>query len=377
MQQHRDAHVGGLYARLGPDTYHCALCSAAGIRRATHSMRTRKLTLAGSVAAASLFLAACGGSSHKSTTTGKTSTTTSAPTTTTTKKKTSTVRPLKELVIVEKSGAPAGPSVSAKAGDRVVFRTTVPGVVTGKPVKVLLALASGPGKKLTVTASAAGQRSTASVTSSGGTPITLFEPHYGCPLPPVPTFCPAHGAALVKGTVTAQFKAPPAIPIEMTAVVGPVPGVAPFPTPGTVVVPAYVVTEGVAARSPTTPTTATPAPPTTTAAAKPGDTVVLQTKLKGSKNGTPQPVTVSFNQGPAKTLTVSASVPGGAVSRATITSATGSPIALVTPRYSCFLPPKPTFCPLSKVKAAGHHYSITFPGAPYAAVTIEALAQAG
>jgi hypothetical protein len=104
---------------------------------------------------------------------------------------------------------------------------------------------------------------------------------------------------------------------------------------------------------------------------------VLKTKLKGASGGAPQAVTITFDQGPAKTLNVSAGVPGAPSSKATIVSGSGAPITLVLPRYACYLAPAPTFCPPSKAAAASHRYSVTFPGSPTTPPAISAAVSAG
>ena len=109
----------------------------------------------------------------------------------------------------------------------------------------------------------------------------------------------------------------------------------------------------------------------------PGDTAAIRIVLTGSTVGAPQPLTVNFAQGPSKSINVSANVPGGPPSTATITSASGRPIALVSPRYGCYLPPYPTFCPGSNITAKSHKYAVTFNGIPKLPVVITLAVQAG
>jgi hypothetical protein len=45
-------------------------------------------------------------------------------------------------------------------------------------------------------------------------------------------------------------------------------------------------------------------------------------------------------------------------------SATGAKIALVTPHYSCLLPPAHTFCPAIKVMAGSRRYIVKFAASP-------------
>jgi hypothetical protein len=109
----------------------------------------------------------------------------------------------------------------------------------------------------------------------------------------------------------------------------------------------------------------------------PGDIVQIRIAVAGTVAGAPQPLALKFDQGPAKTLNVSASVPGGTPSNATITSASGGRIAIVSPRYSCYLPPYPTFCPASHIKAESHKYALTVNAIPKVAVVIGGVVQAG
>jgi hypothetical protein len=75
---------------------------------------------------------------------------------------------------------------------------------------------------------------------------------------------------------------------------------------------------------------------------------------------------------------VSASVPGGTPSKATLSSAAGSPMAIVLPRYNCGLPPSPTFCPPSRIVAASHTYTLTIDASPKTPpIIIQTTAQGG
>jgi hypothetical protein len=103
----------------------------------------------------------------------------------------------------------------------------------------------------------------------------------------------------------------------------------------------------------------------------------MYTQLKGIL-GALQPVTVTINQGPAKTITISAHASGGPPSGATVKSASGSPITIVLARYNCYVPPTPTFCPAARVAAPPHRYSLTFMAAPgTATIEIQAKVEAG
>jgi hypothetical protein len=114
-----------------------------------------------------------------------------------------------------------------------------------------------------------------------------------------------------------------------------------------------------------------------TVAVHPGDTAVIRVAVTGTVVGAPQPLTVKFAQGPAKSIDVSASISGGTPSTATITSANGHRIALVSPKYGCSLPPYPTFCPGTNIKAKSRKYSVTFNGLPKVAVALTVVVQSG
>jgi hypothetical protein len=325
-----------------------------------------------SVAFAAIVLTACGGGGHKTTTTTpKTTTTTTTPVKTKPKP-----APLSATVEVAKAAGLASGTASAKNGDIVEFRTRVPVVAGKRHVTVTVNLSQSPASKWTMTATAAGQKAHATLTSSNGKALILSELHYTCTLAPVPSFCPARKVTSASKKLSMQFTTTPATPVTLVATVGPISGAHPTTPPGTLVVPAYAVTALVLAHAPGASSSAKPSP---TTSARPGDVVLLRARLKGGKgseNGAPQPVTMTFDQGPGKTLNLSAGVPGGAVSHATITGANGKSIALVTPRYTCYLPPTLTFCPATTVTAASHRYSVTFPGTPKTEITLEAVVQA-
>jgi hypothetical protein len=144
--------------------------------------------------------------------------------------------------------------------------------------------------------------------------------------------------------------------------------------PGTLVAPAYTPLAYVEAR---TPGSKTKPARLQSVAVHPGQVVTMLGRLKGVSSGAPQRVTMSFDQGPAKTLTLKVSVHGGKTASATIRGAGGSTIALVDPRYSCYLPPLSTFCPALSSSASSHHYSVTFSSSPATTVELNAVAQAG
>jgi hypothetical protein len=342
-----------------------------------HRTRLALVVIAATIATA---VAGCGGSSKKSTSTTTTTTTTATATTTsasTTKKASGPPHKpvLTETVVVAKSGVPAAKSATVKAGDAAVFRTFAPAKHKAKPVKVTIAVTQA-GPKWMVTASTKGQKpATATITSATGKPLPI-ELLYSCELPPTPTFCPPDHVSNGKH-VSAVFTTTHAAPLTLTAVVAPPTSTTKTTTPGTLVVSPYHVIEQVASRTPTTGATPAPVSFGTTATVKPGDELLLKSKLTGAANGATQPLTLTINQGPGKSLTVTGGVPGGKTSTVTVNSANGKPIAIVTPRFSCYLPPTPTFCPASKISAGSHKYVVTFPATPgTAAVRLSALVQA-
>jgi hypothetical protein len=101
----------------------------------------------------------------------------------------------------------------------------------------------------------------------------------------------------------------------------------------------------------------------TTLAAHPGDEIALVTRLIG-RAAAPQHVTIDVDNGPGRSLTVAASVPGGQISKATITSPSHTPIALADFRYACFVPPAPTFCPARRISTSAHSDTLSFSASP-------------
>jgi hypothetical protein len=187
--------------------------------------------------------------------------------------------------------------------------------------------------------------------------------HYTCEAPPTATFCPAQNVVTNSSGYQLQFPIRRATPILVLAKVAlsTTPPAKKLRPTTSAVVPAYKVTETVRAVSPKSTATVKPAPSSPVAA---GDVVMFETHAGGKLSGAPQPVTVTIPQGPAKTLTITASVPGGAPSHATLTAASGTRIALVEPRFTCFLPPFPTFCPASKVQLTKKTYTLVFEATP-------------
>lgn len=312
-----------------------------------------------------VLIAGCGGSSPSPTSTNKTSTTgpTTTKTTTTGKKKVAKVL-VKESIVLSGSKTPAATAAVAP-GAALSFTTRAPGTPT-LTSKVTVTLTLGPAKKLTVVASARGHTSTATLTSSNGKPVTLADVRYLCLFPPKPSPCPLSKVGGSGKQDTVQVRAHGGAVLALSAAVGPVPGakpIRPVSTSGPVV-PAYQLKELVRAVTPTTTgAAAKPALPGATVSVKPGDIVSFFTRALGTA-GAPQPLTIKFGDGPSKSILVTAIVPGGKTAQATITSATGKPISLLLPRFLCFLPPTPTFCPVSKISAKTSAYSVTLPITP-------------
>ncbi len=335
------------------------------------------------LAVLALTLAGCGGGSHKP----KAKTTTAKPSQTTTTANTKGTAPPVPTTVTETihSAVPGTQWQSAftvKPGDKFAFRTTIPGTATSKPARVKLTIQSGPSRKLTLTATAKGHTSTATLTSATGKPVTLVGLRFACLLPPQPSFCPAHQVTQNKSGYRLKFTTGHLAPVLISGIVGPVttPPAAKARPFGQSVVPPYVLAETARVVVPTTTAKkpATPVPPTSTVSAKPGATIDLRTRLTGPFAGAAQKLTITLDQGPGKTITATATVPGGKPARATITSATGAPIALVLPRFVCNLPPVATFCPAGSVAAHAHRYTLSFLVAPVSGpIDITAKLQAG
>jgi hypothetical protein len=254
-------------------------------------------------------------------------------------------------------------SATAKPGDNVVFVTKVPAARPGKPATVTLSLPNGPNQTLTIKAKIKGHSTTATLNGAGGKPLTLLRLHYHCYLPPAPGFCPPLGATAGSKGTKLKAKVKHGVTVAVEATVGPVTlPPSKLKTPGVNVAPAYRITELLRAIAPGSSTK--PPAATSSVTARPKDIVQMLTRVGGRIKGAKQPVTISFQQGPATSLTVLASIPGGATSTATIKSASSSKITLVVPFYTCYLPPNPTFCPVTKTSTASHRYTVTIPAAP-------------
>src|SRR5579864_7795298 len=336
-------------------------------------MRTNRAVLPFALLALTIAPAACGGKSHTKAT-GVKSTTSSA--TTARKPAAAKVTHLTELV--RGTTPPAfAPSASVAPGDIVVLRTLIPGAADSAPVRVALTIAPAHGRGLVVTARANGETSTATLTSSIGKQVMLVGLRYTCLLPPEPTFCPAHHLTTSRGKDKLSFTTSPRTGVVMLGQVGPVPKKPGPPAPTTgAVVPTYGLRERLQVIPPHD-SRSSIAKPSTTVKVSPGDTVVLISVLLGHVVGAPQRVSITFNQGPSKTLRVTGTVAGGQSSTATIGTASGSPIALVSPPYTCFLPPAFTFCPAEQTRVGAGSYTVTFSASPASPIELFAKVQGG
>lgn len=226
----------------------------------------------------------------------------------------------------------------------------------------MLKLAAGPAKGLTASASSRGQGVDVTLHSADGKPITLQQLRYACALPPAPTYCPPRKQEGGRHGYRLEVSTTRTLPLFLTATVGPV-AVRTPPKASPAVAPPYATTEE-ARIAPKAGTKPAPASFSSTLDVRPGQLLILATRLTSRVRGAPQTVRITLNQGPDRRLRVSARARGGAPSSATIKSATGAPISLVLPRYSCFLPPAPTFCPPLRAKAGSHRYALEFSGSP-------------
>jgi hypothetical protein len=329
-------------------------------------------------AALALGVAACGGGSsakHSSSASSSTTTTSATPTPVTKPKP-----PTPALTIgVRTAVPPKQPFVAtaaAAAGDVAQFHVTVPG---GRhPATVTITVPQGaPAKTLTVTATSGKRSASVTVTGSRGKKITLQSLHFSCLLPPAPSFCPLAGQRTVHGGTALTFKTTPTAPVTLVAAVGPAP-VKTTAAPGSnAVVPAYAITEQTRTVALAKPSTGA-AVYGSTAVAHSGDVAVFLTRAVAKVRGAPQPVTITLQQGPATTLTATASVPGGTPSTASVTGASHGKIELVLPRFNCFAAPVPTFCPVRSVRTGSHKYVLSFLVSPLLPpVVLTAVVQSG
>jgi hypothetical protein len=336
-----------------------------------HNTRRSVRLLAAMAAVCAMLLTGCGGASKTTTTAVTTSHTTTTPKT----------AALTEAIKVAGTSTPVS-AASAQPGQTVEFLTQVPGLATAPPTPVTLRFSRGPSSTWTVVASADGRTSSAKLTSQNGKALTLVLPRYTCMLPPAPTFCPARNASDHGDHIDVHFSTRPSTPIEMVATAGPIAGAPAAVKPGTLSVPAFTAQELVVVHTTSAAASGAAPKPSSSAAARPGDELEFLTRLSsrapGGDNGAPQRVTIAFDQGPAATLHVIATVARGVSSTATVTGEAGASIELVEPRYACAIPPAPTYCPLLKLTAASHRYALTFAASPTTSdIELIALVQAG
>jgi len=272
----------------------------------------------------------------------------------------------------------ASAALRASPGSHVIFRTIYPASLAGRPHKVRILVVRVTPSRWKITVTADGQHAGATVSSSTRKPITLVNLAYSCAAPPTASICPIKDVHTTAVRTEFQFTALPGAPSAITADVGPIAAGSPPKPTTTLQVPTYQVKEEVVAGPPAD----QPASPAvvvagSTASVRPGDSVSLATVLRGHIAGARQPVTVRFRQGPASTITISASVPGGTISTARVNSATGSPIELILPTYRCYLPPTPSSCPVKTIRAGAGRYAFTFAAGPLEPVLLKAEVRAG
>lgn len=262
---------------------------------------------------------------------------------------------------------PAGSSAAVTPGAVVRLTTLVRLPIGVSRERVKLKIATGPARRLTVTATAGGHHSTATITSATSRAITLVQLHYGCALPPRATFCPPRGIVVGSGTLRLTVDAVRGAPPSISSIVGPVRALSGgAERPGNAPRPVYSVATLVHALAP--PSASAPAPlPTpfgSSVSASRADKVTIVARALGTPGGSPQPITVGIDEGPAKALRVTSSFAGGAASTATIRSASGRPIVLRVASYTCLLPPSATFCPADRISLHGRELTLSFSSAP-------------
>jgi hypothetical protein len=313
------------------------------------------LALLGATITIAITLTACGGSSKSPTNTTATTTTS---TTTTAKKKHKGPPPFMISVARSTSDKTPGSSVTAKPGDALAFNTRV-SKSKSKTVTVTLTVPTASSKSLTLQAAAEGHTSKVTVTSLGGKSISLVRLRYACLLPPTPSFCPASGISSSHGTYTMKFTAAPKTIVSVSATVGPVSLKTPkTPKAASGTVPPYTVKQLVKVLPKAGSSSANVAPVSSVDASV-GDSIDMLSRVTG-KRGSAQPLTITFPSSASKTITVAGQFKGGKTSQATIKSASGSAIKLELPRYVCFVPPFPTFCPAVSEKLSGGKYTVVF-----------------
>jgi hypothetical protein len=286
------------------------------------------------------------------------------------------VKKLTELVAT--AAAPTDYSASAKAQrlKSVVFRTTFPPALLKRPQHLALAIDRTNATTWTVTVTDHGKRAKATVTSADGKPMTIVDAGFTCQVQPLPSFCPAHQAGGTASHMHAEFTTKSTVVVS--ALIGPLTTTPRLAHPVSVAVPTYTVRQLVADLPLPAPGKKTPASTyAANATVSPGDHLAIAQVLTGTSVGAPQAMTVSIPQGPAKSLTIIASVPGGTAIKSKVSSADGKPIELVTPQFHCYLPPMPSPCPPSAIKLGGRHYTFTFQASPLSPVRLVTAVQAG
>jgi hypothetical protein len=324
----------------------------------------RLFAVLGATITIGITLTACGGGGHsKSTSTSASSPTSTTSTTATTPKKKHKGPPQFMTSIGRStSDKTPGASVTAKPGDSLAFSTRVTHS-TAKTVTITLTVPTASSKKLTLKASAEGHSSTVDVTGADGKSITLLRPRYACSLPPTPAFCPASDVNSSHGTYTMKFTAAPKTTVSLVSTVGPTSLKTPKSLPShSGSVPPYTVKQLVKVL-PAAGSSGSNLSPVSSVSTSSGNSIEMISRLTG-KRGAAQPLTITFPATASKTITISAQVKGGKASVATVKSGSGSPIKLTLPRYVCFLPPSPTFCPATSAKLSSGKYTVVFNSLP-------------
>src|SRR5207248_2472526 len=98
----------------------------------------------------------------------------------------------------------------------------------------------------------------------------------------------------------------------------------------------------------------------------------LETMLAGKAGAAPQSLHITLSATAGKAVEITAAVPGGRPSHATVKTADGKPITLVLPRYACRVPPMPTICPAQSALSNGHLYSFSFAASPSRPILLSA-----
>ncbi len=255
------------------------------------------------------------------------------------------------------TGAAWTSSATAVAGEAIQFQTKLR---ARAPANVRLVFERGPQTRLRVTATVNGHSSHATVGSTSGAHLSLLQLHYTCAAPPDPSFCPIHGVKTTAATFTMAFRASTGSPVVIGATVGPanLPRLVPAAAAGNrlhVIAAGRLVVPAKGAAKPVS------SPFGSSVTAKPGDLVVLVVHILGRRKSAPGRLKVTIHQGPGASLTALASLPGQQSSAVDIKSSTGSPITLVLPRYTCFVPPDPTDCTAVAASASHGIYTAVFP----------------